>query len=187
MSDKTETINIGGKEYATVPARVAKLHEHNETCEVETTVEFKDGFALFSAKVTTKKGTFTGHSLGKTGGQKAFEKLESVSVGRALAYAGYLASGAIATYEEMADIVTATQLDNVKLKYAEVFKGELNGLDRPAKMEHFQAWCCKLLDEHADFADPAVWEPAWLRTCQRELIGSDADVPGFAASSAEDE
>jgi hypothetical protein len=39
--------------------------------------------------------------MGKVSGEKALEKLESIAVGRALAFAGYLASGEIATAEEM--------------------------------------------------------------------------------------
>ncbi len=187
MSDKTETINIGGKEYATVPARVVKFHEHNEKCQVETSVEFKEGFALFSAKVTTTKGTFTGHSMGKTGGQKAFEKLESVSVGRALAYAGYLASGAIATYEEMVDVVTATQLNNVKLKYAEVFKAAMQGLDRPKKVAMFCDWCRETLDEQFDFTDPGAWTPDSMKACQLVLCGPDSSVPFEDTTSKEGE
>jgi len=101
---KTETIMIGGGvEYAKVASRCTEFHKDNIKCDIETTCEFKEGFVLFSAKVTTKKGTFTGHSMDKvTGRQKQFEKQETIAVGRALAFAGYLATGEIACAEEMA-------------------------------------------------------------------------------------
>ncbi len=174
----TETIEIGkGVKYAKVSDRSMEFHKDNEQCAVETTCEFKDNFALFCAKVTTKKGTFTGHSLGKTGQQKAFEKLETIAVGRALAFAGYLASGAIATYEEMADIVTAAQLNSLKLKFSKVRADELKGLDKPQKLSRFQEWCAGVTGEHADFDEPQSWEQAWFKLCWRDLVGPDSDVP----------
>ena len=179
MTDrKTETIEIGkGVRYAKVAARSTEFHKDNEECSVETTCEFKEGYALFCAKVTTKKGAFTGHSLGKTGQQKAFEKLETIAVGRALAFAGYLASGDIATHEEMVDIVTDNQLLSLKLKFATINADALAGLDRPAKLQRFGEWCKSIIGEMADYGDSGAWEPAWYRQCWRKLIGSDADVP----------
>jgi len=101
---KAETITIGGGvQYAKVVSRCTEFHKDNDKCCIETTCEFKEGFVLFSAKVTTKKGTFTGHSMDKVSGrQKQFEKQETIAVGRALAFAGYLATGEIACAEEMA-------------------------------------------------------------------------------------
>ena len=100
---KTETIDLGrGVQYAKVADRSVQFHLDNELCEVKTSVRFSEGHVLFKARVRTKKGTFTGHSLGKLGGkEKAFEKLETIAVGRALAFAGYLADGHIACAEEM--------------------------------------------------------------------------------------
>jgi hypothetical protein len=43
----------------------------------------------------------TAHAIGENKGQKAFEKIESIAVGRALAMLGYMASGEIASSEEM--------------------------------------------------------------------------------------
>ncbi len=173
----TETIEIGkGINYAKVSDRSMEFHKDNEQCAIETTVEFKDNFALFCAKVTTKKGTFTGHSLGKTGQQKAFEKLETIAVGRALAFAGYLASGAIATYEEMADVVTLAQLNSLKLKFNKLRADELKGMDRPTKLTQFNEWCRSVVGEDADFNEPQSWEQAWFKLCWRDLVGPDADV-----------
>lgn len=100
-----KTINLKGREYAPVSERVAQLHKDNEFCSIVTEPEFKEGLCIFKATITTglgeEKRTFTGHAFGKIGAEKAFEKLESVAVGRALAMAGYLAGGEIASYDEI--------------------------------------------------------------------------------------
>jgi len=108
MSEATErttaTIAIGKDiQYAKVSARLKEFHADNQSCSVETSVEFKEGHVLFAAKVTCGRGVFTGHSLGKTGAVKQFEKQETIAVGRALAFAGYLSSGEIASFEEMVE------------------------------------------------------------------------------------
>jgi hypothetical protein len=179
MERKVETIEIGkGVNYAKVAARSAEFHRDNENCSIETSCEFKEGYVLFSAKVTTKKGTFTGHSLDKVSGrQKQFEKQETIAVGRALAFAGYLASGDIATFEEMADVVTAAQLNSLKLKFAKDNADALEGLDRPKKLQRFVAWCKSVVGEEVDYDDPGMWEGEWFKQCWRELIGPDGDVP----------
>ena len=176
---KIETIEIGkGVHYAKVATRSAEFHKDNEKCSIETTCEFKEGFVLFSAKVTTKKGVFTGHSMDKVQGrQKQFEKQETIAVGRALAFAGYLASGDIACAEEMADVVTAAQLNSLKLKFAKENADSLSGLDRPQKLARFNAWCKSVVGEDVDYDDAGMWEPEWFRQCWRELIGPDSDVP----------
>jgi len=178
MERKTDTIKIGGNvQYAKVASRSAEFHRDNEQCAVETSCEFKEGHVIFRATVTTKKGTFTGHSMDKVSGrQKQFEKQETIAVGRALAFAGYLASGDIACAEEMADVVTANQFNALKQKYAKVNADVLRDLDRPGKLDHFAAWCRATIGEEADFCDPSVWEREWFTRCWRELIGPDSDV-----------
>ena len=104
MSERqTETIAIGrGVEYAKVATRLKEFLIDNKNCSIKTEAEFKEGWVIFSATITTERGVFTGHSLGSVkNGEKSFEKQETISVGRALAFAGYLASGEIACAEEM--------------------------------------------------------------------------------------
>lgn len=180
MTDrKTETINIGkGVQYAKVAARSAAFHEDNDKCQIETSYEFKEGWVIFSAKVTTNKGTFSGHSMAKiTNQQKQFEKQETIAVGRALAFAGYLASGDIACAEEMADVVTTVQLNSLKLKFAKVHEDELSNLDRPEKQERFRQWCLEIVGEQVNYADASNWRREWYETCWKHLIGIDSDVP----------
>jgi len=107
---KIKTINIGkgnqAIEYAKVSARIAELHKDYKNASIKTEFEFKDGWAIFKANlildVKNPDRVFNGTSMGKVGAVKAFEKLETIAVGRALALAGFLSDGEIASSEEMA-------------------------------------------------------------------------------------
>lgn len=105
--NKVQTINLKGNEYATVPQRLLEFRNKHPRASVETKPEFQaDGMVVFTAKIVKDKSdpnsaSATGHSYGKLTGDKAFEKLETVATGRALALLGYLNNGQIATSEEM--------------------------------------------------------------------------------------
>lgn len=96
-----KTINLKGKSYAPVSERVAQFHRDHADGSIKTKCEFKDGYVIFKATVSFGERSFNGHAFGKVGQEKAFEKIESVAVGRALAFAGYLAGGEIASYDEI--------------------------------------------------------------------------------------
>lgn len=103
---KTQTIDLKGKAYATVPARIKEFREANPNGLIETKPELLENEIMFSARILKDKsnpasGEATGHAIGKKTGDKAFEKLETIAVGRALALLGYMASGDIASSEEM--------------------------------------------------------------------------------------
>ena len=109
---KVETINYQGKDYATVPVRLKEFREKNPRAEISTEPIFMDdGSLIFKAKIVQDRkdeysATATGtarYSATELSKAKAFEKLETVSVGRALAMLGYLNDGQIATTEEMAE------------------------------------------------------------------------------------
>lgn len=96
-----KTINLKGKEYAPVSERVSQFHKDHSKGSIETETTFSEGHLVVKATVTFDARGFTGHAFGKVQGEKAFEKLETTAVGRALAFAGYLAGGEIASYDEM--------------------------------------------------------------------------------------
>jgi len=172
MSDrKTETIEIGrGVTYAKVASRSAEFHRDNDKCSVETACEFKEGFVLFSAKVTTKKGTFTGHSMDKLGGrQKQFEKQETIAVGRALAFAGYLSSGDIACQEEMNDVITPMQLTAIRTKWATLNQDILRGMDYAEQAKRFNEWAHSVVGEDIDYTTHTTWSSEWLPMCWADL------------------
>lgn len=108
MSQRAKTVNLqGGAEYARVPERLKLFREDCPNGSIQTDYKFLDeGKVAFTAYILKDKsdpnsGDATGHALGSTKGQKDFEKLETIAVGRALALLGYLASGEIASTEEM--------------------------------------------------------------------------------------
>jgi hypothetical protein len=106
---KLKTINLKGNEYAKVPERIRQFREDCPNGSITTSPAIQDdGQVIFTATVVKDRAKeesamATGHALGKANGDKAFEKLETIAVGRALAMLGYLASGEVASAEEMED------------------------------------------------------------------------------------
>jgi hypothetical protein len=92
--------------YAKVAARLAEFHLANDNGSIRTTETFIGQSVVFKTvltpNVTNPDRVFTGTAFGKVMDEKSFEKLETIAVGRALAFAGYLADGEIASMEEMA-------------------------------------------------------------------------------------
>lgn len=124
-----QTINLKGNEYATVPQRLKQFREDNPRASVTTQPKFnEDGSVVFTAKIVkdksnTNSAEATGHSYGKLTGDKAFEKLETIATGRALALLGYLNNGQVATTEEMQEF-EQYQLDQVVAEVEEAEKRE---------------------------------------------------------------
>lgn len=104
---RVKTMQLQGNDYAKVADRLKKFREECPNGQIKTEPKFlDDGKILFVATVLKDKSRdesaeATGHALGENKGQKAFEKLETVAIGRALATLGYLMSGEIASTEEM--------------------------------------------------------------------------------------
>lgn len=106
----SKSIKFGDKDYSLVPERLKKMREENPRASIETEPTYNaDGSVTFRATIirdladehsarATGNARYTEVELKKA---KAFEKLETVSVGRALANLGYLNDGQIATTEEM--------------------------------------------------------------------------------------
>ena len=107
MTNQLKTIDLKGKQYAQVAERLRQFREDNPNGSIKTDPTIMDdGQIMFKTTILKDKSDensadATGHALGKSGNDKAFEKLESISVGRALALLGYAASGEIASSEEM--------------------------------------------------------------------------------------
>lgn len=109
MNRKIKTIKLkqGSVEipYAKVSERVKAFHGDHTSGSIRTEHEFIGDAVMFKARVipdvSNGESYFTGSSFGKFAGLKGIEKLETVAVGRALAMAGYLSEGEIASEEEM--------------------------------------------------------------------------------------
>ena len=103
----TKTISFGAvKEYARVADRLQEFRAAHPNALIETSPTIEGNQVIFKARILKDKadqssGEATGHALGENKGQKAFEKLETIAVGRALALLGYASNGEIASSEEM--------------------------------------------------------------------------------------
>lgn len=106
-----KTITLQGKEYAQVVERLKEFRNDNPRGKIETSPTIQpDGQILFKAYILKDKSDensaeATGHALGQNKGAKAFEKLETIAVGRALAMLGYTSDGEIASGEEMEEFM----------------------------------------------------------------------------------
>ena len=91
------------KNYVWVNTRIEQFHEKYKKWSIETLFEINGNIVIFTAKVSLweENRVFTGHSFGTIGKEKAFEKLETVAVGRALAFAWFETKEGIASREEM--------------------------------------------------------------------------------------
>ena len=104
---KLATIKVQGGEYATVPVRLTAFREANPRADIFTEYNFtEDKNVVFKATIISDRADdnsarATGTSFGKMTGEKAFEKQETIAIGRALSVLGYLNNGMIASSEEM--------------------------------------------------------------------------------------
>ena len=90
------------KDYVWVHTRIEKYHsEHTEWMNINTEFKLEWNVAIFKATIISKKWTFTWSSFWELWKEKAFEKLETVAVGRALAFAWYEVKDWIASKEEI--------------------------------------------------------------------------------------
>lgn len=104
---KIKTIKVGGgADYAKVAERVKEFRKDCPSGSIESNFQFVGDTVIFTTVIikdlsnpTSAKSKANAQGINK--GVKAFEKVESISVGRALAMLGYCADGEIATSEEM--------------------------------------------------------------------------------------
>lgn len=106
---KTKKI-AGDVDYAGVPDRLKEFREQNSRADVRTEhtwladggLDFKAFIIVDKSDENSASATGTAHySPNEMKVKKSFEKLETISVGRALAILGYLNNGQVATSEEM--------------------------------------------------------------------------------------
>ncbi len=94
-------------DYSKVADRVLEFRQDCMNGDIKTNIEIKGEYIFASAIIKKDKADINsaeanGHAIAKLSGyEKEFEKLETLSVGRALAFLGYGASGEIASSEEM--------------------------------------------------------------------------------------
>lgn len=103
-------MKFGDKDYALVPDRLKQFREENPRGSIETQETYNpDNSITFRATIVrdladensakaTGSARYTEAELKRP---KSFEKLETISIGRALSNLGYLNDGRIASTEEM--------------------------------------------------------------------------------------
>src|SRR5258708_23225444 len=105
MTEKLPTINLKGKEYVQVKDRLVYLNENYENCAIETEVIHLGNHASFKATVTpdvkNPNRKFVARSGGLVDAEKSYEKLETVAVGRALAFMGIGVIESVASADEI--------------------------------------------------------------------------------------
>lgn len=147
---KTLTIN-----HAKVKDRLKAFWEENPNGKIETKPTImQNGQVMFQCTILRDKSDMssreaTAHALGTTTGDKDFEKIETICVGRALALLGYSTDGEIASSEEMEDFL---KHQNEKKREAILFAVE--------RLED-----CKTLTELQD-----VWKSLGTIIQEKEVI-----------------
>lgn len=184
MPRQIETMSLGkGVDYAKVSKRLVEMHEGNKNCDIETEVSLqpgkdgKESFAMCRAKVTTERGVYTGHSLGTVKAQKGLEKLETIAVGRALAFAGYLASGDIASFEEMTDMMTgASAANDPSQAFMRDFQARMNAISSREGLTRLQQRLADLIDDETiNASQAAVLSGAMEEAAKRVLLGASEE------------
>lgn len=108
--NKLKTISLKGNDYATVPVRLKEFRSKNPRSKLESiphwhedgSLDFETNIIVDQADENSMQGNGWAHySAKEMADSKAFEKLSTISTGRALANIGYLNNGEIATTEEM--------------------------------------------------------------------------------------
>jgi hypothetical protein len=118
MNKQLDTMKVSGGDYSKVPVRLKEFRQDNPRALVETKPTInEDGSVIFTAHILKDKAD--ANSAESTGTAlynatemkkpKAFEKLETISVGRALALQGYLNNGEVASTEEMEEFYSYKQ------------------------------------------------------------------------------
>ena len=115
MTNKLPTISLQGKQYCQVKDRVKAFNDIYSLGCIQTESRFIGDTVIFKATIypdiqTQPSRFFTASSFGTIKATKAFEKLESTAVGRALAYLGFGIDGSIASFEEMEEFFAKQNL-----------------------------------------------------------------------------
>ncbi len=115
MAKKVDTVKLQNKDYATVSVRIKQFREDCIHGSITTEPKIEGGMVTFKATIRKDQSDefspiATGHSYGDSADDKAFEKLETIAIGRALANLGYMASGVVASSEEMEDFVSQKEV-----------------------------------------------------------------------------
>ena len=143
--------------YAKVPDRLRAFHEKNKNNRIETSYNINGNMVIVRAIIVPDLNNierrFTGHSFGSLSGDKVLEKLETVAVGRALAFSGLFADGGeIASEEELEKFrKEESQKSAEKFEKVEELKKEAGKITDIAELRRFMAKNSGLGKEFANY------------------------------------
>lgn len=130
-----KTIKLKGKDYVQVNERVLFFNETYPNGAIKTIPTFQDDTVYFKAVVTpdieNSTRYFVGHSFGNVKAEKALEKLETVAVGRALAFMGIGIVESIASADEIANFQNKESLGTCSTCGAEMARSKAGNLYCP--------------------------------------------------------
>lgn len=142
-------------EYSKVADRLKEFRQDCPFGEIKTNLEIKGDYIFATATVVKDKSnpsssSATGNAVSKlTGYEKEFEKLETLSVGRALAFLGYSAGGEIASSEEMEEFMEYQQTKKQELVFDLMSKvDDIDNLEELRKFYSENKGLGKELDEY---------------------------------------
>lgn len=139
--NKAQTMKLGTADYAKVSERVKLFREECPQGSIETVGDIKDGYIIFRTTVIKDlsnefSARATGTAMQKVDGkQKEFEKTETISVGRALAMLGYLASGDVASSEEMEEFIDFKEAKRIEDEL--LYKEEIDNIETLEALQEY--------------------------------------------------
>ena len=151
-----DTISLQGKEYALVPVRLKAFREENPRASIKATPHWRDDGSLdFETEIirdqsdeNSARGNGWAHySAAELKNPKAYEKLQTISKGRALADIGYLNNGQVATTEEMLEFADYKE---------QQFNELMEEIKTATKREEFSAILAKMNPAQKQVAAPIV-------------------------------
>lgn len=143
------TIKLQGKNYVQVKDRIVAFRSIFTKGSIETTPNFTDNYVIFEAKVfdNDNKLLATGHSRVLLNKDKAIEKCESASVGRALAMIGFGTSESIASYEEMEEMEEGSGAFDEDIELKKQLVEKFNKLDVQKKADVLNMFRVKSVEQ----------------------------------------
>ena len=108
-NEQMPTIELNKHQYVQVKDRIVAFRSIFPNGKIKTYSSFTDDYVLFEAEIYDDENNLlaNAHARGLLNREKAIEKTESASVGRALAFLGLGTSESIASYEEKQDVETS--------------------------------------------------------------------------------
>lgn len=139
--NKAPTMKLGTADYAKVAERLKLFREDCPQGSIETVGDIKDGYIIFRTTIIKDlSNEFSARSTGTAmqkmdDAKKTFEKTESISVGRSLALLGYLASGDIASSEEMEEFIDFKETK--KIEEEVLYKEQIDNIDTVEDLQSY--------------------------------------------------